>query len=361
MNNSATAAHPRAPHCMTWPFPPGLDNFAAWRAALSRLVDCSIPATEDPARFDFHGRSWQLPECFVQAGGGSPMRMVRSREVIADRPNAQMALYLVISGAISTEYEGRPVTLGPGDIVINDYSRPYHSETSAYEGITITFDKATAPDGFHGDVHGLVLEAHSAPAIILGTQIRAVIDNFAGLSTDQAQVAFDGILRLAEASFGAAVPDLTRSDASVFERASRLARRRLADADFGPDELASALNVSRSKLFRSFADHGGVQRWLLGERLTASLQAMVRSGGKLKVSAIAHQHGFRSEAHFSRAFQKRYETSPSSVLALARQTHGTMLYLEWVETHANRYGATVEAWLVSALAAGRASEPHGPA
>ena len=136
----------------------------------------------------------------------------------------------------------------------------------------------------------------------------------------------------------------------MFERASRLARRKLSDADFGPDELAAALNISRSKLFRSFENHGGVQRWLLGERLTASLQTIVRSAGKLKVSAIAHQHGFRSEAHFSRAFHKRYETSPSTALALAKQARGSIVYLDWAETNVTRHGTTVEAWLSAARA-----------
>lgn len=348
MDQAGTVSHPRAPQGISWPFPPGESNFAAWRTALSRLVDCSIPAGSDPALFDFHGRSWQLPESFVQANGGSAMTMLRSQHVIDERPNSQMSLYLVTAGAVTTDYDGRLYDHAPGDIIILDYSKPYQSHSSGYEGVTITFDKAWAPAGFRGDSHGAVLRGNNTAGIFLGIQIRALVEHIDGLSVEQAQLAVDGILRIAETAIGMDTPDSQNGDTPVFERASRLARRNLSDADFGPDELAAALGISRSKLFRSFEPYGGVQRWLLGERLTASLTTIVRSGGKLKVSAIAHQHGFRNEAHFSRAFRKRYETSPSVALDLARHAQGSMMYLDWVETNPNRHASTVEAWLVAA-------------
>jgi len=347
MNQVGVISHPRALHGTSWPFSPGESNLAAWRTALTRLVDCSIPPHVDPALFDFHGRSWQLPEAFVQTNGGSAMVMSRPQQVIDERPNSQMSLYLVTDGVVLTDYDGHQQSHAAGDIVVVDYSRPYHSQTNGYEGITITFDKARAPLGFQGDCHGAVLAADSSAGRFLGSQIKALLDHIEGLSIEQAQLAVDNILRFAEGALCAGASENQRGDSSLYERASRLARRKLSDADFGPDELAAALNVSRSKLFRAFAEHGGVQRWMLGERLTASLQTIVRSAGRLKVSTIALQHGFRSEAHFSRAFQKRYDTSPSAALALARQEHGSMMYLDWVETDVHRHGSTVEIWLAS--------------
>ncbi|MGO4174139.1 AraC family transcriptional regulator [Bosea sp. TAF32] len=321
----------------------------AWKAALSRLVDCSIPADFDPASFNFYGCTWQLPEAFLQINGGSAMTMSRPQRAIDDRPNSQMSLYLVLSGEITTDYDGRKRSHSSGDIVAIDYSRPYECHTSGYEGITITFDRASAPSKLQGDVHGMVLTADSSAGVYLGGQIRSLVDHVDGLSVDQAQSAVDGILRFAETTLPAAAPRKKYDDFSVLDRARRLARGKLSDPDFGPDELANALSISRSKLFRSFEDHGGVQRWLLGERLKASLRTIVLSEGKLKISAVAHQHGFRSEAHFSRAFKKRYETSPSFVLDLAMHSKGSSMYLSWVKNDAKEERATIEAWLASAL------------
>lgn len=333
---------------IVWPFPPGEECFAAWKTALSRLVDCAIPADADPASFDFHGCSWQLPNAFVQVNGGSAMTMSRTQQVIDDRPISQMSLYLVTDGSVVTDYDGRKRAHVPGDIVAVDYSLPYESCTPGYEGITLTFDRNSAPSGLQGNVHGMVLTANSSAGNLLGIQIRSLVDHIDGLSVDQAQSAVDGILRFAATTLPAAALR-RRRDEPVVDRAHRLARMRMSDPDFGPDDLALALGVSRSKLFRSFEAHGGVQRWLLAERLTASLQTIIKSAGKLKISVIAHQHGFRSEAHFSRAFRKRYEMSPSSALALTIGSQGAAMYLNWAE-NARNVGSTAEAWLMSAQA-----------
>lgn len=357
MSTSETDTQQRATRRTVWPFAPGIECHDAWKAALGRLVDCRIPADADPARFDFHGVTWQLPEAFVQINGGSAMSMSRPQHVIDDRPISQMSLYLLTAGSVVSDYDGLRRTLAPGDIVAVDYSLPYESFSPGYEGITLTFDKASAPAGLQRNVHGQVLSERATTGELLGIQIRALMEHIDGLSVDQAQSVVDGILRLAATSFPATAARREREDGSLVERAHRLALKRMSDPDFGPDELMFALGVSRSKLFRSFEAHGGVQRWLLGERLTASLQVIIRSAGKLKVSAIAHQHGFRSEAHFSRAFRKRYEMSPSSALGLAMRSRGTSLYLSWARNNARTKRSTAEAWLATAQARELASAP----
>lgn len=339
-----------ASRAVVWPFPPGAECYAAWKSALSRLVDCAIPADADAASFDFHGRSWQLPEAFVQVNGGSAMMMSRPQHVIDDRPISQMSLYLLTGGSVVTDYDGYKRHHVPGDVVAVDYSLPYEAYTPGYEGITLTFDRARAPSGLQGDAHGLTLTPNSSAGSLLGTQIRSLVDHIDGLSVDQAQSAVDGILQFAATTLPAAAQGKMRDDLPVLDRAHRLARKRMSDPDFGPEELALELGMSRSKLFRSFEALGGVQRWLLGERLTASLQTIVRCEGKLKISAIAHQHGFRSEAHFSRAFRKRYEMSPSAALALTLRAQGTATYLGWAEKTTRDEGSTAEAWLASAQA-----------
>lgn len=337
-----------ASRSIVWPFPPGMECFAAWKTALSRLVNCAIPADADPAQFDFHGRSWQLPEAFVQVNGGSAMSMSRTQRVIDDRPISQMSLYVLTSGSAVADYDGRKRRHGPGDVVAVDYSLPHESRTPGYEGITLTFDRASAPAGLQGDVHGMVLTANSSAGKLLGTLIRSLVEHIDGLSVDQAQSAVDGILRFAAVTLPAGGSRREREDVPLFDRAHRLARGRLSDPDFGPDDMMVALGVSRSKLFRSFESHGGVRRWLVGMRLSASLQVMIRSAGKLKISAIAHQHGFRSEAHFSRAFRKRYGMSPSAAQASTMRAQGTLAYLSWADEDAGTEGSMAEAWLASA-------------
>lgn len=70
----------------------------------------------------------------------------------------------------------------------------------------------------------------------------------------------DGIVCFAGGAFWASGQQLKRDPTALFQRATDLARGKLADPDFGPEDLAAALHISRSKLFRLFAEYGGVQR-----------------------------------------------------------------------------------------------------
>lgn len=333
-----------------WPFAPGAECFAAWKGLLSLLVDCAIPDDADPALFDFHGRSWQLPGAFLHVNGGSAMTMSRTQKVIDERPAPHMVLYMVVEGQVTTNYDGLVQEHVPGDIVVVDYSMPYESQTPGYEGITLTFDKASVPVELQNNTHGLVLTANDPSGAMLGTQLKALVEHIEGLSIHQSQVVVDNILRFAAAAFTTPLTRERRDKRFLFQRASSTARQKLSDPDFGPDEMVAVLGVSRSKLFRLFEPHGGVQRWMLAERLKGSLQSILRSTPDHKIAAIARDHGFRSEAHFSRAFQKRYQVSPSSVRGIARDSVGMAAYETVLKQGSGNGAAIVEAWLASARA-----------
>lgn len=333
-----------------WPFPPGEQCLAAWKKAISLLVDCSIPEDADPTLFDFHGSSWQLPGAFLHMSGGSAMAMSRTQQVIDERPAPHMVLFMLLEGRVTSNYDGLVQEHEPGDIVVVDYSLPYESRTSGFEAITLTLDKASMPTEFQNHAHGLVLMAKEHAGAMLGAQIKALVEHIDGLSVHQSQVTVDGILRFAAAAFATPAARERRDRRFLFQRASSAARQSLSDPDFGPNELVSALGVSRSKLFRLFEPHGGVQRWMLAERLRASLQGILRSTPDCKIAAIARNHGFRSEAHFSRAFQKRYQISPSSVRTLAGDSLRREAYETLLKQGGGNGGAIVEAWLAAARA-----------
>lgn len=329
------------------PSQPDEKRFAFWQRAFSGLGDISLPLGSDPTEFNFYGHSWQLPQAFLQVNGATAMALLRAQHIIDARPVEQMQLHLFLAGGARCIYDGQVRTHGPGDIVVVDYSIPYEIHTPGYDGIGITFDKASAPPLLRASAHGRGLSGTSSAGALLAGQLKSLVEHIEGLSIEQAQAAIDGILRFAETAVPSSASHAMRDNASVFQRASWLARQQLANPDFGPDELANALNISRSKLFRAFAAHGGVQRWLLAARLRASLHNIVGWPGNLKMSEIAGKHGFRSEAHFSRAFHKRYQASPSAVRALISEPQNAQSYLVWTAENGGTETATIEAWLAS--------------
>lgn len=343
---SNSRAYPK--HAEPWPFVSGIASYNAWKAALAPLVECSLPSGMSPETFDFHVMSWQLPEAHLQVCGGSAMNIARTPTLIAQYPRPQISLHMLTAGSVSGNYDGVELTHLPGDIVAIDYARPYAIKTLGFEATAISFDKGGAPVGLQGQLHGMVAHANSAAGVYLGTQLKGLTEVIERLDLAQAQAAVEGILRFAEDALGFAAADTTNDDATIFANATRLALRHIADPDFGPDALVTTLNISRSKLFRVFKDHGGVQRWLLAERLTASLLTIIRSTGSTKIATIAHQHGFRSEAHFSRAFQKRYQISPGAARDLAGADAGSARYLDWLSMDDRQHISNAEIWLNSA-------------
>lgn len=201
MSEAETSSKTCASLAIVWPHLPGAECFAVWKTAISKLVDSAIPDDADIALFDFHGCTWQLPETFVQINGGSAITMSRSQHVIDDRPISQMSIYMLTGGSVVSDYDGLKQTQLPGDVVVVDYSVPYEASTPGYEGITLTFDRARAPLGLQGDVHGTMLSANSAAGKVIGAQMRTLIEHIDGLSIDQAQSASDGILQFAATAF----------------------------------------------------------------------------------------------------------------------------------------------------------------
>lgn len=85
------------------------------------------------------------------------------------------------------------------------------------------------------------------------------------------------------------------------------------------------LGISRSALYRLFEPHGGVSAFIQGRRLDRIHALLAAPKEHRKLSEIAYQHGFASDAHFSTAFRQRFGYSPREAReGAARQRNGTL-------------------------------------
>ncbi|MBN9057708.1 MAG: helix-turn-helix domain-containing protein, partial [Rhizobiales bacterium] len=99
--------------------------------------------------------------------------------------------------------------------------------------------------------------------------------------------------------------------ATLMERARVVIRQNLGSVTFGPDRLAQALGVSRSKLYRMFEPFGGVARYVHRQRLVAAHSALSDVANKTPIIQIAEALGFSDASGFSRAFKQEFGHSPS--------------------------------------------------
>ncbi|MGW3263165.1 helix-turn-helix domain-containing protein [Streptomyces sp. NPDC001056] len=85
----------------------------------------------------------------------------------------------------------------------------------------------------------------------------------------------------------------------------------LADPGLSPGTIAAAHFVSVRHVHHLFATQGTtLGRWIQQRRLEECRRELARRG-RLSVSAVAHRWGFVNAAHFSRAFRRAYGMSPT--------------------------------------------------
>ncbi len=115
--------------------------------------------------------------------------------------------------------------------------------------------------------------------------------------------------------FAAAVPKLPNLhlpavDTKFLQRAQEVLEKHLSDAEFGPEELANEMAMSRAHLNRKL-------RGLLGQRTSEFIRTMrLKRAAELlrqksgSVSEIAYQAGFNHLSYFARCFKEQYGKSP---------------------------------------------------
>jgi len=100
-------------------------------------------------------------------------------------------------------------------------------------------------------------------------------------------------------------------------RAKRIIRRRMAEPDLTPSDIANSSGLSLSYLHELFHDSNdgvSVAQYLKNERLKRAREILASPTRHLySITRIAFDCGFTNLAHFSRSFKAAYGVSPSDV------------------------------------------------
>lgn len=125
---------------------------------------------------------------------------------------------------------------------------------------------------------------------------------------------FDFIRMIFGSETGAAEASRFRNRDDVFRYVQDTIDRKLMDADFTIDCLATHVGRSRRQLQRDFSDNGtSFTRQVQQRRLmfvSSRLERNVRLGTRTPISEIAFQSGFNDLSHFNRLFRKFHGLSP---------------------------------------------------
>jgi AraC-like DNA-binding protein len=299
------------------------DAFDIWHAALAPMFDVAL-AGDKPVPFRGDVVGFHLGECLTFNNASVGQRLVRTPALARSSALDHVMIQYQTSGHLRGDYSGRAVDLRTGDIGFLDFARATASSETDFSRITLIVPRERVPSAFRDrDLHGVVLDRSGASTQLLGRYIRALWRSAAALTASQASAAVDAAFTLADGAWttrGFDGDEQAAIDPALRQMATSYLDENLSNRDLTPEKLAAAVGLSRTSLYRIFAPEGGVHSYILARRLDRCLAALVDDKRLLRsIGAIAYTHGFNSEAHFSRAFHRRFGITARDLRGMARQ------------------------------------------
>lgn len=288
------------------------DAAARYRAASAHLWEVELH--DDDAEFHNLLEGYNLGGVLFARCKGVPQTFRRTRAHIAADAgdNVQLILHLT-PGAFSGDYDGRATHNSLGRLRVVDMLRPLEFHTAAYETLNLMLPRAALGEAGGAELHGLTLTTDKGGGRLLADSLRSLWEALDGLSLAEAQAAARAIGVLAAGVIGAhARPAAQGAFAGlVLAQARREVDARLADPDLSATDLVSRLGVGRSTAYRLFEPHGGVAAFIQSRRLDRAFDALL-TDSYTSLAEIGYRHGFKSAAHFSRAFAARFDMPPGA-------------------------------------------------
>ena len=292
----------------------GLDEanaFATWSAVLSPLFE---PRACGPGKRTPTGSASGviIGDIIIAKVAFTAQDFVRDEQRMAVTPD-HLLLHLYLTGGFNGEITGQQVTIGAGKVAMIDLGRAVNTRAFASNTISLI-----VPRKLLGGVRLDMMKPRLDPFRndLLAAHIRSLQERSAQLTAaDVAATVADtaGFLkRLLTSDLADELEEQKQADATILALTEAAIRDNLASAELSPDWLAQTLEISRASLYRVFADHGGIMRYVQERRLLAVQAALSDPIETRKLSRLAADLGFSSEAHFSRSFRTRFGITASA-------------------------------------------------
>ena len=326
---------------------PRVERLDRWREALEPVFEIVLEPAENGAAFSGAIAMAHLGDALISEVQSGPQLFDRSRAHARRSGLDHFMVQTFKHGSHDGACGDSPVHRGQGDVWILDLGRETRTEASHFANVTLIIPRdRVLPLLKGGEVHGATLRHGSASARLIASHLETLAGAAPELTLAEATAAVDAAalmiagawssLREAPPEVGAAVRATARR--AVCDHIDR----HLMDERLSPESLRRQFRMSRATLYRLFEDEDGVAAYILGRRLDRcrALLAADVTGGRT-IGEIAFGHGFASDAHFSRAFRRRFGMTPRDV----RGTHIRIPAATTTGMHAG--GQTISDWIAT--------------
>ena len=312
------------------------DRLAAWQEMVTRafipLTITPLGAAGGPVRFEASATRRDLGGMGVWRVTGSPMAAERASRHLSAPAVGDYLLAVHLRGTARASQDGRHVDLGPGDFALFDSTRPYSIAFRArdrFAHLIYQLPRASLDARRQaGQATALRVPAASAPGRLASPYLRTLAASAwpaAGEAPGPAftDVALDLIAGALRAAAGRR--DHLPAHAARIRELKAAALARLGDPGLSPEGIARASYMSVRQLHRLFAgEELSFAAWVREQRLRRCRDDLTDPRlHHLAISEIAGRWGYRSPAHFTRAFAARFGVTPRELRGTARRQAAT--------------------------------------
>ena len=292
------------------------DALDAYREGLSDLYAVS---DIDGERGSFFNRNvaYQFGNTVFGSGGSVGQTMARTAAEIR-RSGFDGVSMILDRGGMRGDVDGVRISSAPGTIHFRHLSRVSATNLSRVDLVVTVLPREIVPEWLLDPrFHGHTIAPGTATGRMLNAHLAGTAEIASELSHAEGLAAINAALVLAQCSTGQSdvmpAEQARAAYRTVRQMAIDVIEKNLLNPALTPDSIARSLGVSRSTLYRAFEAAGGVVSSIQRRRLARAYTLLRRRIGRTpSVAQIAHECGFASESHFSRAFRERYGLPPST-------------------------------------------------
>ena len=298
------------------------DALELYRKACAHLFDITLLSPE--AEFNNRLEGYQMGAVIFARCVGVPQRFERKlTHIMGDATDTVMAVLDLEKNVWRGDYGGRQANSDMGAIRLVDMARPYDAEAqSPYVTLYLMLPRGLLdPRTASLDFHGLVVSEDSPTGGMLASHLRALWRSSEALTSAEAPMVAKATAALVSGVILAGGEPIS-ADPRPLERVllsagQQFVEQRLDDPELSPEMVRAHLGVSRSQLYKVFEPAGGVSAFVQKRRLDQAFDVILQDRAEqLTLAEVGYRHGFRSDAHFSRAFRGRFGVTPGRLRKL---------------------------------------------
>ncbi|GAA5662493.1 hypothetical protein Brsp07_00959 [Brucella sp. NBRC 14130] len=330
---------------------PEKDRTENWREAVSPLYEALEAPVEGATSIEGAIHSLLLGERVIMFAAFGGHRCVRTREWIKRSTYDYYYVQLCVSGLCFGSFEGREISLSPGDIHIGSVTAVFDaacSNSTATLSLMLDKDELEYICGV-SNLNGKVIRGNTALGELLGMLFRGSYREAGDLSFKEGAACGDVLLHLL-ASAVKYDHDNIRSAPSeqLRNQVLQFINRNINDPKLDVDLILERFSISRSHLYRLLEADGGAAGLIRKKRLQLARNELIRrkEDEGLRIKAVANKYGFSNTGRFARSFQHQFSLSPSEFLK--KQSEDEALAGQIIRLHGH-YGNLKDRWNMNAV------------